>query len=77
MNELANSEKQSAVGAVKELLPEVNRLVREPIPVSEIILGTNCGGSDGNSHGSCCGKPRDNGDDGHRDNSSGDNGSVK
>lgn len=38
-----------AIGVVKDLLPEVNKLKREPIPVSEIILGTNCGGSDGNS----------------------------
>lgn len=34
---------------LKEMLPEVNKVRREPIPVSEIILGTNCGGSDGNS----------------------------
>ena len=38
-----------AVGVLKEMLPEVNRVERVPIPVSEIILGTNCGGSDGNS----------------------------
>jgi altronate hydrolase len=38
-----------AVGMLKELLPEVNRTERVPIPISEIILGTNCGGSDGNS----------------------------
>jgi altronate hydrolase len=32
-----------------EMLPEVNKVRREPIPVAELILGTNCGGSDGNS----------------------------
>jgi altronate hydrolase len=38
-----------AVGVLKEMLPEVNNVKRVPIPVSEIILATNCGGSDGNS----------------------------
>lgn len=38
-----------AVGVLKELLPEANRVQREPIPVSELILGTECGGSDANS----------------------------
>jgi altronate hydrolase len=38
-----------AVDVLKEMLPEVNRVQREPIPVSELILGTECGGSDGNS----------------------------
>ena len=38
-----------AVGIFRDMLPEVNRVQREPIPVSEIILGTECGGSDGNS----------------------------
>ena len=41
------------VAALRELLPEVNRNRREPIPVSELILGTNCGGSDGNSGITC------------------------
>lgn len=40
---------ERAAGVLKEMLPEVNRVDRVPIPVSEIILGTNCGGSDGNS----------------------------
>ena len=35
--------------ALRELLPEVNRAQRVPIPVSEIMLGLECGGSDGNS----------------------------
>ncbi len=42
-----------AVGALKEMLPQVNNVKRVPIPVSELILGTNCGGSDGNSGVTC------------------------
>src|SRR6187399_2995517 len=38
-----------AVGFLKELLPEANDLKREPIPVSELILALQCGGSDGYS----------------------------
>lgn len=38
-----------AVAALEELLPEVDRVHREPIPLAELILGTQCGGSDGNS----------------------------
>jgi altronate hydrolase len=38
-----------AVSMLKEMLPEVNRARREPIPLSELILATECGGSDGNS----------------------------
>ena len=38
-----------AAEVLKEMLPEVNRVEREPIPVSELIVGTECGGSDGNS----------------------------
>ena len=38
-----------AVGVLRELLPEADKVEREPIPVSELILGTECGGSDGNS----------------------------
>ena len=40
---------ERATAVVREMLPEVNRIRREPVPVSEIILGTECGGSDGNS----------------------------
>jgi altronate hydrolase len=40
---------ERAVAVLKDMLPEVNRARREPIPVSELILGTECGGSDGNS----------------------------
>ncbi|MBQ18929.1 MAG: galactonate dehydratase [Planctomycetaceae bacterium] len=38
-----------AVGVLKEMLPEVNAVERTEIPVAELILGTECGGSDGNS----------------------------
>ncbi|WP_437186151.1 UxaA family hydrolase [Planctomicrobium sp. SH668] len=40
---------QRGIAALKELLPDANRVQRVPIPVSELILGTNCGGSDGYS----------------------------
>jgi len=39
----------AGVRKVQELLPRVNDVRREVIPASEIVLGTNCGGSDGNS----------------------------
>src|SRR5437660_10298590 len=29
------------------MLPEVNRIEREPVPVSELVMGVKCGGSDG------------------------------
>jgi altronate hydrolase len=32
---------------VERMLPEVNRVVREEVSVSEIVLGVKCGGSDG------------------------------
>ncbi len=38
-----------AIGVLKEMLPMANDVQREPIPVAELILGTECGGSDGNS----------------------------
>ncbi len=37
------------VRLVERMLPQVNAVRRESIPASEIVLGTNCGGSDGNS----------------------------
>jgi altronate hydrolase len=40
---------KKTVAAIHDLLPEVNRVKRVPIPVSEIMLGVECGGSDGNS----------------------------
>ncbi|MFO7323711.1 MAG: altronate dehydratase family protein [Chloroflexota bacterium] len=38
---------QAGVGAIRELLPEVNRVARSPQPVSELIVALQCGGSDG------------------------------
>ena len=40
---------ERAVGVLTEMLPEINAVERTEIPVSELILGTECGGSDGNS----------------------------
>jgi altronate hydrolase len=40
---------ERGVAALREMLPEVNTVRRVPIPVSEIVLGLECGGSDGNS----------------------------
>src|SRR4029077_12972998 len=39
----------AGVRALAELLPAVNEIRRSRLPASQIILGTNCGGSDGNS----------------------------
>src|SRR5262245_34420535 len=39
----------AGVRAVAELLPQVNDVRRTPLTADKIILGTNCGGSDGNS----------------------------
>jgi altronate hydrolase len=40
---------KAACELVDALLPRVNENRREPIPADELVLGTNCGGSDGNS----------------------------
>lgn len=40
---------ERGVAALREMLPDVNRARREPLPASEIVLGLECGGSDGNS----------------------------
>ena len=40
---------EAAAAKVAEMLPAVNDVKREPIPASEIVLATECGGSDGNS----------------------------
>lgn len=37
------------VATVARLLPEINDVKRVKLPASHLILGTNCGGSDGNS----------------------------
>ena len=51
MQDLGGTQKtiDEGVRLVAELLPRVNACRRETIPASEIVLGTNCGGSDGNS----------------------------
>ncbi len=40
---------EAGVKAVAELLPRINDIQRATLPASKLILGTNCGGSDGNS----------------------------
>ncbi|MCA9039467.1 MAG: altronate dehydratase [Planctomycetaceae bacterium] len=40
---------ERTIDLIKEMLPEANKVQREPIPVSEIMLGCECGGSDGYS----------------------------
>ena len=44
---------EEGVRLLAGLLPKVNDVRRESIPASEILLGTNCGGSDGNSGVTC------------------------
>lgn len=39
----------AGIALVEQLLPQVDQARREPIPASELILATQCGGSDGNS----------------------------
>ncbi len=39
----------AGVRAIAELLPRVNDVRRTKLPASKLVLGTNCGGSDGNS----------------------------
>jgi altronate hydrolase len=39
----------AGVKAIAELLPRVNDIKRASLPAKHLILGTNCGGSDGNS----------------------------
>ena len=38
-----------AVAVLRELLPEANNVRRTPIPLSELLVAMECGGSDGNS----------------------------
>ncbi len=40
---------EAGLAALAELLPQANAARRESCPASELILGTECGGSDGNS----------------------------
>jgi altronate hydrolase len=37
---------QAGLDAVRSMLPEVNRTARQPVSISELILGVKCGGSD-------------------------------
>jgi len=48
IQEVGGTRKTIAFGKriVREMLQEAEKLGREPIPVSELILGTECGGSD-------------------------------
>jgi altronate hydrolase len=39
----------AGVRAIADMLPHANDVRRVPLPASRLILGTNCGGSDGNS----------------------------
>jgi len=38
---------EAGVGQIRELLPDLDRVRRVPVPISELVLGLNCGGSDG------------------------------
>jgi altronate hydrolase len=40
---------EAGVKMIAELLPQVNDMRRTKVPAGRIVLGTNCGGSDGNS----------------------------
>ena len=40
---------ENGIARVKELLSEANKVKREPVPASHLVLGLQCGGSDGYS----------------------------
>ena len=40
---------EAGIKALAEMLPRANDVKREPIPADELIVGLECGGSDGNS----------------------------
>src|SRR5436305_2290175 len=40
---------ETGIARVKEMLPEANKVQREPVPASHLMLGLQCGGSDGYS----------------------------
>jgi altronate hydrolase len=40
---------ETGIARVKEMLPEANKVKRVPVPASHLILGLQCGGSDGYS----------------------------
>jgi altronate hydrolase len=49
MQEVGGTRKsiEAGVAAVRELLPEANRVKRQKVPVSHLTVGLQCGGSDG------------------------------
>ncbi len=51
MQDVGGTRKAIEMGAniIKEWLPEINSIRRVPCPASKLVLGTNCGGSDGYS----------------------------
>jgi altronate hydrolase len=38
-----------AIALIREMLPDLNRVQRQPVPAAQLILGLQCGGSDGYS----------------------------
>ena len=40
---------ERGIAQIRELLPDVNRIQRQPVPVSHLVLALQCGGSDGYS----------------------------
>jgi altronate hydrolase len=40
---------ETGIARIKEILPEANKVKREPVPASHLVLGLQCGGSDGYS----------------------------
>jgi len=40
---------ENGIAMIKEMLPEANKVKREPCPASHLVLGLECGGSDGYS----------------------------
>jgi altronate dehydratase large subunit len=48
VQERGGTKKTTAIGrrSIKEMLKEAAKLDREPIPLAELVLGTECGGSD-------------------------------
>src|SRR5438874_6356662 len=40
---------ENGIARVKEMLPEANKVKRDPVPASHLVLGLQCGGSDGYS----------------------------
>jgi len=51
MQELGGTQKtiDAAIAAVESMLPEANRVAREPLPLSHLTVALQCGGSDGYS----------------------------